>query len=549
MPDPRDRMQENLFDEQFEVRTSSPGSDQEGGEVTVRLLARDSGADSPEEADPNQQAIPDQGDQETTVKLLTRQSDADKDAEAKADASSKSGALALLEDVKHNVFDEAMAQIVAREQVIAKHLNQLRAEILQTDEEDEQPEDTESWLDASGKEKEELKEESLAKFDGLEDDGSFDSSRFKKTAKRILIALTATAIVAFGLIYLFFFNAGMTRVPDLIGLTSVQATAALRDKGLSVGEIIEEENPNVMLGVVLNQDPKVDRLVARGSTVTIVVSAESNLVVVPSVSDMSVEKAQETLNKARLIMEEVPTHDALILEGGIVGQLPVGETLIPAGSTVTVLVSRGESGIPIPTPRVMGLSDEDAHRVLENAGFFPLPYYAATTFGRTGEVVAQTPATGMLAYPGSPVQFLVSENLAGADSHAPDVVGMREENAKLIIEEAGFFVTTHPYVDSQAATGTVLAQMPLAQDVLIRKGDTIDLLVVRSNEVRTKVPDLLGETVAAARGILREHGFNPIVVPLPDDMKESTVFQQFPARDSDYFLGLPVLLYAGEKAH
>ena len=176
----------------------------------------------------------------------------------------------------------------------------------------------------------------------------------------------------------------------------------------------------------------------------------------------------------------------------------------------------------------------------------PLPFSAQTTFGKTGEVVAQTPASGSLSYPGSPVQFLISENIAGADSNVPDVVGMREENAKLIIEEAGFQMITHPYIDSEVATGTVVAQMPLPQDTLIRQGTAIELMVARGADVRETVPLVLDINLATAREKLRELGFRPITVPLPSGVREGNVYQQFPAQDSEYYRGLPVLLYAGQ---
>jgi serine/threonine-protein kinase len=339
----------------------------------------------------------------------------------------------------------------------------------------------------------------------------------------------------------------MTRIPDLIGLSSVQATAVLKENGLSVGSIIEQENPNVDIGLVLDQDPKVDMWVARGSTVTLVVASESKNVVVPSVGNMTGDEAKKTLTQARLTIEEIPTYDSAIAVGDVVGQLPMSDTLVQAGSTVCVLVSQGSAGVSIPTPRVMGLTAENAERVLRDMGFAPLPYHATTTFGRTGEVVAQTPATGVLTYPGSPVQYLVSDNITGADSIVPDTVGMREENAKLIIQEAGFKVNMYPYVDNEAPQGTVVAQMPLARDTLVRKGDTIDLLVSCGNEVRALVPDVLDEKLGSAREALRKQGFTPVVVSLPGSAKEGTVSQQFPARGSDYYLGLPVLLYAGER--
>ena len=448
-------------------------------------------------------------------------------------------------DQRPDAIGEAVAHIAAREATIEEHLAHLRAEVM-ADSAEAIAAQEDPWFDTQGKATDELKEESFAKFDTLEDTSSFDITKYRIYVKPVLTGLAVFVALMLAIFYFGVFGVGMARVPDLIGLTSAQATDQLRQEGLSVGKIVEEENPNIAIGVVLDQDPKVDRLVARGSTVALVVSSQSKVVSVPSVSDMSVDEATVALSQTRLTIEVVPTYDVVVAEGSIVGQLPMSDTLVQAGSTIYVLVSQGSAAIPLPTPRVMGLSAADAERVLRAAGFTPLPCHAATTFGKTGEVVAQTPATGVLTYPGSPVQYLISENLTGADSMVPDTVGMRIENARLLIEEAGFKVAIHPYVDSETTTGTVVAQMPLAQGTLARKGDTIDLLVVRGNDVRALVPNVLDLSPALASETLREQGFTPITVALPGAAKEGKIYQQFPARDSEYYIGLPVLLYAGE---
>ncbi|MCL2818876.1 MAG: PASTA domain-containing protein [Actinomycetia bacterium] len=457
--------------------------------------------------------------------------------------------LALIDETATDPMHEEVARIAQREASIEEHLTHLRAEVI-VELADEVDESEENWLDVTGKKEEDLKEESLAKFDTLEDDGTtIDTSRFKRYLKPALVALACLVIAGAAFAYFGYFQEGMTHVPDLIGLTSTQAAARLIESGLSVGEIVEEPTSSVAVGIVLNQEPKVDQLVARGTTVRIIVAGDAGVISVPKVSDLSVEQARSTLNQERLTMIEVPTFDALTMEGAIVGQLPIADTLVKAGSSVVVLVCQGPTNVPIPTPRVMGLSEVDAAAVLERSGFLGLPYHAQTTFGQTGEVVAQTPSSGSLTYPGAPVQYLISENIAGADSNVPDTVGMREENAKLILDEAGFGMITYPYVDSEVATGTVVAQMPLSQDMLIAKGSDVELLVARGDDIRQSVPNVLNMNLATARETLRELGFRPIVVPLPETVGQGNVYQQFPAQDSDYYQGLPVVIYAGQPLH
>ncbi len=73
---------------------------------------------------------------------------------------------------------------------------------------------------------------------------------------------------------------GKVAVPDVVGMSQVNAAATLAKAGLDVATK-EEVNPDEAVGTVLRQNPEADKEVDAGTTVTITVAAANNTVKVP----------------------------------------------------------------------------------------------------------------------------------------------------------------------------------------------------------------------------------------------------------------------------
>ena len=149
---------------------------------------------------------------------------------------------------------------------------------------------------------------------------------------------------------------GRVTVPDLVGMSSGDAVAALNDAGLRVGTMDEQEAPGIAPGRVINQDPMVDVLVVRGASVNLTIATESNQVSVPDLTGKIFEEAQAILSQARLVAEEVRTFDNTVPAGSVVGFLPTAGSFLPAGSTVSVLVSIATLDESIEIPSVIGMT-------------------------------------------------------------------------------------------------------------------------------------------------------------------------------------------------
>jgi eukaryotic-like serine/threonine-protein kinase len=155
-------------------------------------------------------------------------------------------------------------------------------------------------------------------------------------------------------------------VPSVVDLTEDEAVALIEDADLAVGQVTEEATDEVEEGIVLSQSPEGGEEVDAGSEVDLVVSAGPELVVVPSVIGFSEDDAVATIEGEGLVADVV-TEPSDEEEGVVFAQDPSEGTEVPAGETVTIVVSEGseeEEGEPLPD--VTGEDADDAAAFLES---------------------------------------------------------------------------------------------------------------------------------------------------------------------------------------
>lgn len=130
-------------------------------------------------------------------------------------------------------------------------------------------------------------------------------------------------------------------VPDVVGKTEGEATTLLRNSGLKVA-VVTNNNP-APDGEVYSQAPVQGTLVAPGSTVSILVSSgpapAAETEQVPDVIGKTRSQATDELRE--LGFKVAVTQIAGGTEGQVVGQAPAADAFEPKGSTITILVSTG----------------------------------------------------------------------------------------------------------------------------------------------------------------------------------------------------------------
>jgi serine/threonine protein kinase len=193
------------------------------------------------------------------------------------------------------------------------------------------------------------------------------------------------------------------RVPNLIGLTEKQARTEIGNAGLAVGDVEYRDNEDVPRNQVFEQDPNRDTYVDPGTAVDLVVSSGKPLAEVPFVVNLQKQAAGREIT-ARGLQPRFEERESDAPAGQVLETDPAGGEQVPEGSVVTIFYSDGPEEIP----DVVGLQQEDAERMIKDAGFTPEVVETTDTTEPRGTVVRQIPKAGDEAPEGSTVTIVVS---------------------------------------------------------------------------------------------------------------------------------------------
>ncbi|HET8765804.1 MAG TPA: PASTA domain-containing protein [Pedococcus sp.] len=177
-------------------------------------------------------------------------------------------------------------------------------------------------------------------------------------------------------------------VPDLFGATVAQSRDRLDAAGLVLGSVAAAGE------VVADQSPDAGSLVLPGTRVDVTLGpVVPPTVVVPDLLGRSAEEASTLLHARGLVLGLLTGSGAAVTE-----QVPRAGASVKAGSAVNVSLNAEPPPRLVPVPDLRGRSTSQARSDLEGIGL--------VLGGRAdgvGEVVGQQPAAGVLVPPGSTV--------------------------------------------------------------------------------------------------------------------------------------------------
>ncbi len=131
----------------------------------------------------------------------------------------------------------------------------------------------------------------------------------------------------------------MVNVPNLIGLSAPQAQRLAEGMGLVLTVTGEKENNESLPGSVLEQDPRPGARTPVNSTINVILAAGRTFTM-PQVTEYSLDMIRPQLETQGLLVTVDETWSAAPA-GRIVNQNPPANTLIRAGTTITLTVSGG----------------------------------------------------------------------------------------------------------------------------------------------------------------------------------------------------------------
>ncbi len=285
-----------------------------------------------------------------------------------------------------------------------------------------------------------------------------------------------------------YFGAGpgsQVTIPDLTGSTTDAAIAALSDQGFLVDEKMgQDTDPRIENGLVVRTSPTVGSVVAKGGKVRLVLSAGPAQLQVPRLVGKSEDEAKALIVSSGFTVsteEPIRQFDSDVAKGVVLAAYDTQDKRLKEGAKyseqrpISLMVSSG------PLPKVRGLSVAAATEALgtvkltaekgteEYNDEIAKGYVIAIDLEKNADGKARNFREGQtlrLVISRGPELIIV-----------PDVAGRRWDEAKGLLEDAGFTLEYNPLADTNGGSfATVVSVTPGAGESL-PKGSTLQVVV------------------------------------------------------------------------
>ncbi|HEX6781097.1 MAG TPA: PASTA domain-containing protein [Solirubrobacterales bacterium] len=213
--------------------------------------------------------------------------------------------------------------------------------------------------------------------------------------------------------------------------------------------------------------------------------------------------------------------------------------------TVDLTISAGPGSAEVPS--TSGVSEEDATRKLEAAGFEVGVQRVNSDSVEPGIVISSEPGGGKTATKGSTVTLFVSSG--PKLTKVPVLVGSQREEAVQRIRSRGLEASISEE-ESSEPKGRVIRQAPDAGSK-VEPGSTVTIVVSSGEEEETaKVPNVIGKERREAVEAIRAAGLTPSVEEEETEVPSQVgrVVDQFPTPGSEQEPGSTVTITVGKRA-
>ena len=321
---------------------------------------------------------------------------------------------------------------------------------------------------------------------------------FEKHPKMKIVMLALLFIIIFvATIFItkFAMDAGTVKsvqIPNLVGKTETEVQEILKGSKFTYEITAEEYNSEYEAGKVISQDPayRNNYTIKENSKLSLVISKGTEMTIVPKVAGMEYEAAVTELNNAKLKPEKIEEISEKVQEGYVIKQDPAENTEAKAGDTVKVYVSIGNGKEQVPVTNVVGKTEADAKKELEDAKLKVEIVYDEDTTKTDGTVLKQSIGVGEVVEEGTTITLTVNKI-------AQIKKGTVNINLKSLLNYSKPSSTTNEIVEVEKAKVEIL----VGDDVVYRENHTKDTTKITATiegkgtvTVKVKVDDVVKGT-------------------------------------------------------
>lgn len=260
-------------------------------------------------------------------------------------------------------------------------------------------------------------------------------------------------------------------MPATDGRPLAEVQAELNAMGLA-STVEEEFSDDVASGSITRSDPEGGEPVHKRAEVQLYVSKGVDMKNVPDVAGKSQDDAKKALTEAGLALGAITdAYSEDVPQGQVISQSVASGTSVPHDTAVDVVLSKGRE--PLTVPSLGGMTADAAKTAIEALGLVATPTEAFSDTVAEGQIISQQTNEGTILHRGDTVAYTVSK---GPEKVAvPDVVGRQRQEARTILENAGFTVQEEAILGG--FFGTVRQTDP-AGGTMLKKGSVVTITIV-----------------------------------------------------------------------
>ena len=338
-----------------------------------------------------------------------------------------------------------------------------------------------------------------------DDDDDYDDRRKKnevnKDTKKIMKILMVVAGVVIALLIMFLvgnavgvFKGGkgtttqqtdseMVKVPDVTGKTYEEAQKELNKYDLGIHKSTAPSD-TVKKGKIVSQDPADGKKVKKHTTVNVVISSgeEAKTTTIPNVVGMSEADAEKALQDKNLVVKKGdPVYSDNVEQGEVVSVSPSEGAEVKEGTTVTLVISKGNQ--PATVPKLTGKSQSDAEAALSQAG---LSGNATEDYSDTveeGVIISQDTDAGKEVSKGTTIGYVVSKGPKMTVVTVPSILSFDKNAAEKKLKEAGLVPEYLGEDDSVNEYGQgQVSYQSISAGTQVEKGTTVQYKVSKGSQ-------------------------------------------------------------------
>ena len=274
----------------------------------------------------------------------------------------------------------------------------------------------------------------------------------------------------------------MVKVPDVTGKTYEEAQKELNKYDLGIHKSTAPSD-TVAKGKIISQDPADGKKVKKHTTVNVVISSgeEAKMTTIPSVVGLAEADAEKALQAKNLVVKKGdPVYSDDVEQGEVVSVSPSEGAEVKEGTTVTLVISKGNQ--PTKVPKLTGKSQSDAEAALSQAG---LSGNATEDYSDTvekGLVISQDTDDGKEVSKGTTIGYVVSKGPKLTVVPVPSIISFDKNTAEKKLKEAGL---TPEYIGDDYSDNYPKGQVfyqSVSGGTQVEKGTTVQYMVSKGQQ-------------------------------------------------------------------